>query len=506
MGPWRAPGGRRSAPVGLLEESGQGIDAQGDKQDMATLRSVPEQRAPDAASAAGVGQAVQKLLRAAYRHRLPVVAAALFAAIFVLRLETARPADAPLVLFVVPIVLCAIAGGPVGGALASLVAIGLTGVWDWQTDAEISALGYGARAVAFSVVGAIVGRYADERRALEQRLDRAYEVALDLQCTAGFDGTFRRVNPAGCALLGFTEEELTARPFVDFVHPDDLERTLRETERLASGAGDTVDFHNRYRTADGSYRWLAWTATGVPADGLIYASARDVTASHDQRDALERLVAERTRDVQAARFEQLRRLALAAEYRDDDTHQHTERVGTLAMLLAERLGLAADFAERIRHAAPLHDVGKLGVPDAILLKSGRLSDDERSLMQTHTTIGATILAGSAFPVLELGEEIALTHHERWDGSGYPHGRAREDIPLAGRIVAVADVFDALTHARPYKAAWPVRDAVDEIVRCGGSQFDPQVVAAFEQLDREGALDSLAQAPGPWEPELLRGAA
>ncbi len=295
-------------------------------------------------------------------------------------------------------------------------------------------------------------------------------------------------------ILGYTEGELIAQPFLNFVHPDDREATVRETAKLAASAGDTIDFENRYRTHDGSYRWLAWTATGVAADQLIYASARDVSASRNQRNELERLVAERTRDVQAARFEDLRRLALAAEYRDDDTHQHTERVGTLAMLLAQRLGIALDVVEHIRRAAPLHDVGKLGVPDAILLKPAGLTEDERAEMQKHSSIGATILAGSSFPILQLGEQIALTHHERWDGTGYPYRLAGDDIPIAGRIVAIADAFDALTHSRPYKHAWPLQDAVDEISRCAGSQSDPHVVTAFEQLHAEGALALLVETP------------
>jgi putative two-component system response regulator len=150
--------------------------------------------------------------------------------------------------------------------------------------------------------------------------------------------------------------------------------------------------------------------------------------------------------------------------------------------------LPAQFAERIKHAAPLHDVGKLGLPDAILLKRGRLTEQERTVMQTHTTIGAKILADSQFPVLRLGHEIALTHHERWDGAGYPSRLAAEDIPLVGRITAVADVFDALTHARPYKPAWGLEPAVTEIVAQAGAQFDPAVVAAFQQLHRRGELE------------------
>jgi putative two-component system response regulator len=198
-----------------------------------------------------------------------------------------------------------------------------------------------------------------------------------------------------------------------------------------------------------------------------------------QNASLERLVEERTRDLDAARLESLRRLALAAEYRDDDTRRHTERVGALAALLAERVGPPAEFVETIRYAAPLHDIGKLGIPDAILLKPGRLTEGEHAQMQTHTTIGAAILAGGTFPVLQVGEIIALTHHERWDGTGYPNRTAAEAIPLEGRIVAVADVFDALTHERPYKQAWSLEEAFEGIVAASGTQFDPDVVMALE---------------------------
>jgi cyclic di-GMP phosphodiesterase len=340
---------------------------------------------------------------------------------------------------------------------------------------------------AFSALMGTIARPRAAQRRLERHLALAYEVAVDFQATAGFDGHFKRVNPAGCALLGYTEEELMAKPFVEFVHPDDRERTAAEAGQIADREGATVDFENRYLTGDGSYRWLAWRS--VASDGVIYASARDVTATKEQSDALETLVRERTRDLEAASFENLRRLALAAEYRDDDTHRHTERVGALAAMLAEELRLPAELVQRIRHAAPLHDVGKIGLPDAILLKRGRLTEQERALMQTHTTIGANILADSQFPVLRLGHEIALTHHERWDGAGYPSRLAGDDISRPGRITAVADVFDALTHARPYKPAWGLEQAVTEIVAGAGSQFDPAVVVAFEALHRRGALEA-----------------
>jgi putative two-component system response regulator len=135
-------------------------------------------------------------------------------------------------------------------------------------------------------------------------------------------------------------------------------------------------------------------------------------------------------------------------------------------------------------AAPLHDIGKIAIPDSLLLKAGRFSETEYTAMQRHTLIGADMLAGTSSNLLSLARDIALTHHERWDGGGYPHALAGEDIPMAGRIVALADVFDALTHRRPYKDAWPVADAVREIRSQGGRQFDPGLVEVFAELDHE----------------------
>jgi putative two-component system response regulator len=210
----------------------------------------------------------------------------------------------------------------------------------------------------------------------------------------------------------------------------------------------------------------------------------------EQNTNLESEVAERTRDLEQARLEVLDRLALAAEYRDDDTQQHAWRIGRSSALIAEALGLCEVQVELIRRAAPLHDIGKIGIPDAILLKPGRLGEEELRLMRTHTTIGAEILSGSRSPLLVMAEQIALTHHERWDGDGYPRGLSGDQIPLPGRIVAVADVFDALSHARPYKPAWPVEQVVAEILRQNGTQFDPGVIEAFAQLDHRALVDTL----------------
>ncbi|HEY3130854.1 MAG TPA: HD domain-containing phosphohydrolase [Acidobacteriota bacterium] len=196
-----------------------------------------------------------------------------------------------------------------------------------------------------------------------------------------------------------------------------------------------------------------------------------------QNQILEEKVRERTRDLEEARLEILQRLALAAEYRDDNTGQHTERVSRLSVLVAQALGLSTDRVDLIRKAAPLHDIGKIGIPDVILLKPGRLTAVEFERMKTHTTIGANILSGSRSPLLQLAKEIAFCHHERWDGGGYA-GLQAEHIPLEGRIVAIADSFDAITHERPYKLAWPPDMAFDEIEHQRGRQFDPELVEAF----------------------------
>jgi response regulator RpfG family c-di-GMP phosphodiesterase len=187
-------------------------------------------------------------------------------------------------------------------------------------------------------------------------------------------------------------------------------------------------------------------------------------------------------------LEVIDRLALAAEYRDDGTHEHTARVARTSLLLAQAMGLPSDEVSLIGQAAPLHDVGKLAVPDAILLKPGRLSEAEFGRVKQHTTAGAAILTGGTSKVLRLAEEIAVSHHERWDGSGYPFGLNSRAIPVSGRIVALADVFDALTHARPYKSAWSVRSATAEIRRLRGRQFDPVIVDAFMALEPDRLAD------------------
>jgi putative two-component system response regulator len=213
---------------------------------------------------------------------------------------------------------------------------------------------------------------------------------------------------------------------------------------------------------------------------------------------LEERVWERTRELATARLEVLARLAMAAEYRDDETGGHIQRVGRTSGQLAQALGLDDHTADLIRNAAPLHDVGKIGVPDGILLKPGTLTDEERDGMKVHVSIGASILSRSTSPLLRMAEQIALTHHEWWDGTGYPLGLCGEEIPLGGRVVAIADVFDALTQDRPYKEAFGLDQALAEIRTLSGRQFEPRIVSAFEELDHESLI---ADVEPIWHPSI-----
>lgn len=200
-----------------------------------------------------------------------------------------------------------------------------------------------------------------------------------------------------------------------------------------------------------------------------------------QVNVLEATVRMRTGELENARREVLERLAVAAEYRDDQTGEHTRRVGQLAGKIANEMSLNQEFVESIQAAAKLHDLGKIGIPDRVLLKPGPLTADETAIIQEHPEIGASILDGCTEPVLAMAREIALTHHERWDGAGYPYGLCGEGIPLSGRIVAVADAFDAMISPRPYKAAVHELEARHRITLATASQFDPQVVRAFLSL-------------------------
>ena len=189
-------------------------------------------------------------------------------------------------------------------------------------------------------------------------------------------------------------------------------------------------------------------------------------------------MAEAQRRTSEAHIDTIRRLSLAAEFKDEVTAHHIERIGLYAGRLARAMALKPRDVETIVHAATMHDVGKLGIPESILLKPGKLTDSEMATMRTHTTIGAQILSGSDSPLLQMGERIALSHHERWDGTGYPNGLSGEDIPIEGRICAVVDFFDALTMDRPYRKAVDVEKVLEMMRAESGHHFDPSVLETF----------------------------
>ena len=211
---------------------------------------------------------------------------------------------------------------------------------------------------------------------------------------------------------------------------------------------------------------------------LVKARVKTHLALFNQNRTLERAVLERTSEINDTRLQIIQCLGAASEYRDEETGTHIFRMSHYSRIIALAAGLSETEAERLWQAAPMHDVGKIGIPDRILLKPGKLDAEEWEIMKTHTTIGAKILGNHPSELLMLAKQVAVSHHEKWDGTGYPFGLAGENIPLPGRIIMLADVFDALTSDRPYKSAWSDAAAIAEINATSGSHFDPQLVLAF----------------------------
>ncbi len=211
---------------------------------------------------------------------------------------------------------------------------------------------------------------------------------------------------------------------------------------------------------------------------LVRSRVRTHVALHHQNLALEVLVQERTAELLGTRLEIIRRLGRAAEYRDNETGMHVLRMSHMARIIALGIGMTPGEAELLLQAAPMHDVGKIGIPDRILLKRGRLDADEWEVMKRHAVIGAEIIGEHPSDVMRIARTVALRHHERWDGAGYPEGLRGEDIPLTARVVAVADVFDALLSTRPYKKAWSLEETVAEIRAQSGHHFDPRCTTSL----------------------------
>lgn len=211
---------------------------------------------------------------------------------------------------------------------------------------------------------------------------------------------------------------------------------------------------------------------------IVLARVKTQLALYNQQRTLEKQVRARTVELEQTRLEIIMSLGRAAEYKDMETAMHVVRIGWFAKEIAKKLGANEQWCELIFNAAPMHDIGKIGIPDAVLLKPGRFNPAEWEIMQQHAEIGVKILGDYDTPTLKMAKEIALHHHERWDGSGYPYGLAGADIPLSARIVAIADVYDALSTERPYKRAWPEEKVLNFIASGAGSHFDPELVKLF----------------------------
>lgn len=327
--------------------------------------------------------------------------------------------------------------------------------------------------VLLAVLVRVRRRIVAQANALADQQARARAViehAPDVVLLVDGDGTVRYHSPSAEELMGRAPAEIAGANLMDGVHAADHEALERAFAEMAADHGRPRSFVCRVRHSAGSWRIVEARGTNLlhdPAVQAIVINARDVS---------DRVRAEEK--AREAELEILERLAAASEARDDDTGQHTRRVGELAARIGEALGLPLDEVDLIRLAAPLHDVGKIGIPDAILRKPGRLTPDEFAVMQMHTLIGADMLADGATRHMRLAETIARSHHEWWSGKGYPDGLAGDAIPLPARIVAVADVYDALTHARPYRGAWKRDRVIAELRRKTGTHFDPRLVEAF----------------------------
>lgn len=303
-----------------------------------------------------------------------------------------------------------------------------------------------------------------------------------------------------------------------------LARLYKGQGQLALALGHFESFHAEEQALFSTERDKTTRTLMMQFD--VERAQTQTRAEREQREHAEALqasaeaqVRQRTGELEQAQMEVVGRLAMAAEFRDDATGEHTRRVGIGAALIAEALELSPGFTETLQIAARLHDVGKIGISDAVLLKAGKLSVAEYEDMKRHTLIGARLLSGGQSEVLKMARQIALTHHERWDGNGYPHGLAGSEIPLVGRIVALADVFDALMHKRPYKLAWEKAEALAELARQRGRHFDPELTDAAllvfssgryeaallrqEQGTVSHALPGSGQEVTHWELEAMR---
>ena len=369
---------------------------------------------------------------------------------------------------------------------------------------ELPAYGAAATDAGATAASARLSARVSDLLRLYQRASDAATAGIAVADCRRPDMPLIYTNPAFHRMTGYPPHEVLGRN-CRFLQGGERDQPDLDILRQAIRDGGDCSVLLRNYRKDGSLFWneliiapmhdAQGTLThliGIQTDVTerVHAQQALEQAHADLEDRVQRRTAElriANETLLAAQYDTLDRLARAAEWRDGDTANHTRRVGRSSALLAEALGWDAVHVREIERAAILHDIGKVSIPDDILLKSGKLTPDEYRRMQVHALSGAAILAGSEHALLQMAETIARTHHERWDGLGYPHGLAGTSIPAAGRIVAIADVFDALTHARPYKSAWSRDAAIAEIAAQAGHQFDPQLVTVFVELCNSGAF-------------------
>ena len=330
------------------------------------------------------------------------------------------------------------------------------------------------------VADSALERTAAALRASEERLRTVVGGAPIVLWAVDRKGIFTLSDGAGLRTLGLEPGQAVGQSVFEMYAGvpeviDHVRRALRGEELLATVDVGAAIFESRFSP-------------------LRDANGRVIGVIGVSTDVTERVTAERA--LRRAREETITRLARAVEIRSAETGGHIDRMGRFCELIADRMGMSADDVELIRMASPMHDVGKIAVPDSVLLKPGPLDAAERAVMETHAEIGRELLAGSGEELPELAATITWTHHERFDGSGYPRGLGGEEIPVAGRIAAVGDVFDALTHDRVYRPAMPVEEAVDLMRRASGAHFDPEVLDCFLEAMDDVLEIARRHAPSP----------
>lgn len=330
----------------------------------------------------------------------------------------------------------------------------------------------------------VIDDQATSRAILSQVIARTDDsVEVREFSSAGSALEWARNGPADLVLVDVEMPELDGIEFI---------RRLRTIERHSQVPIVTVSAHaslkNRLMALEaGATEFLSKPVDlrecGLRCRNLLSLRRHHMQVEH-RSSLLSRMVDDATAEVEDRERETLMRLAKAGEFRDEETGNHVLRMARYSALIAREAGMNAQYVELIERAAPLHDIGKIGIPDGVLLKPGKLDADEWAIMKQHATIGYEILAGSKSKFMCMGADIALGHHEKFDGSGYPNGLAGHDIPLASRIVAIADVYDALTSSRPYKQPWPAEKALGHIAQSAGTHFDPVLVSLFQSIRSE----------------------